>query len=235
MRFRKFGGLAALGLGVMFVATGAGAVPVYNATTGETFIFDFGPGFTGVPTLDEVNLPAGTAPVTIRSMSFGYSNATSDAVDADAIITFWDNMNTAASGSQVVNSVSLGSMRVPLGLIAGDETAILEQFNLDTPIALADNLLGVSIGFVEAGTNTPAEIVALLTPDAPTVGTSNPLVWIDNFPQDGSFIGDESTAGSDDARVYLLLDSAGVPEPGTVAMLGLGAAWGLGARRYRVG
>jgi hypothetical protein len=234
MRLRK--GLFVLALGLVAASgTAAWAVPIYNATTGETFIFDFGAGVTGVPTLEDVNLPAGTAPVTVRSMSFGYSNATSDPLDADAIVTFWDNVNSAASGSQAVNSASLGSVRVPLGLIAGDQTAILEQFNLDSPIGLADNALGVSIGFVEAGTNTPAEVVALLTADAPTVGTSNPVVWIDNFPQDGTFIGDESTAGSDDARLYLLLDGAAVPEPGVAAVLGLGAAWGLVARRYRVG
>jgi hypothetical protein len=208
------------------------AAPVYDATSGETFIFDFGPGFTGVPTLDDVNLPAGTAPVTVRSMSFGYSNVTLDPVDADAVITFWDNMNTAAAGGAVVNSVNLGSVRVPLGVIAGDETAILERFNLPTPVSLTDNALGVSIGFVEAGTNTPAEIVALLVPDAPTVGSSPPTVWIDNNPQDGTFTGDDEVVAPEPARMYLQLDSSAVPEPaglvGAAVFMG-----GLLSRRRR--
>ena len=72
----------------------------------------FGPA----PELDDVTLPAGTGPVSLTGISFGYQNSDSAPAAVDALIRFYNTANTGATGSDVVESGPIGSpQRIVIG------------------------------------------------------------------------------------------------------------------------
>jgi hypothetical protein len=223
----------------------AAAITVISGTVSDvraTVIYanlgpDAGPNPSnfGTSMLDDINLPAGTAPVTVRSMSLGFRNYGSSGQDVDVLVTLWDNMNTAATSSQNVNSTSLGTIRYHVGVVAGSATGTTGAFNLPTPISLADNSLGVQVQYVLTGTNTQSNISDRLVTTNPTTGTSSSRFWSDENPADGQFKGTNTGSGEEitGANLYLALDTSTVPEPASSGLIAAAMAALLKRRRCR--
>lgn len=217
------------------VALGAAAQSADAAIVYSNAFADAGPNPGGAARLlDDVNLPPGTAPETIRSAEVGYRNYGAAPVDVDLVLTFWDDMNTAATSTQAVNSAKLNSYTIPLGVVAGNAAGTF-TFNLPSVQAVTDNTLGVEIAYVLAGTTTLAPVAARVVLESPTVGTSAAAFWSDDNPPDGTFRGSNVGAGEEvsGGNLYLILNTSIVPEPTAIATIGAAAALTLARRRKR--
>jgi hypothetical protein len=220
--------LATAAVAALFASAAARGDVLYDTTAGAQYTNVFGPA----PMLDDVTVAAG--PVTITGMNFGFRNTGATPEDVDAIVTVWDNMNTAATGSTVVNSTSLGSFRRPIGSILASGTGTTGLFNLATPINVPDATFGVSIEFVMAGTNDPSDVDALLSKNLPSPGTTSDKFWSDDG--DGVFRGSDvvnfnPSNPTTHANFYLRVDGI-VPEPASAAVAAVGLALAA-ARRGR--
>jgi hypothetical protein len=228
--FRKLAPrVLAAGLALAASAPAARAAIIYSNS-----FPDAGPIPGGAASLlDDISLPAGTAPETVRSMDVGFHNYSPNPVDVDVLVTFWDNMNLSANSSQNVNSTSLGTIRYHHGVVPGGGEGTTGLFNLPTPVALPDNNLGVQIDYVLTGTNTLAPVAARIVLEDPTVGTSSSRFWSDDNPPDNSFRGGNTGSGEEvtGANLYLVLNTTVVPEPTGLAALGLAGL--ILARRRR--
>ena len=229
---RKIFLLATLACGLS-AGAGAGqahADVLYDTTAGDLHTNAFGPA----PMLDDVTVAGGAGPATITGMNFGFFNASTDAEDVDAIVTFWDDMNTAASGSTVVNSGNLGSFRKPIGSVAGSATGTTGLFTLPAEIQVPDGAFGVQIDFVYAGSNDLSSVDALLSRNLPSVGTTEDKFWSDDG--DGVFRGSDAVLFNPNnptthANFYLRVDGV-VPEPASAGVV-MGAL-ALAALRRRL-
>lgn len=185
--------------------------------------------------LDDCVLSGG-GPVTIQAMHFGFENVDAVSERVDAIISFWDSVNVAATNTEIVNTVLLGTFRHPLGLVAGGSVQTTGLFNLPSAIGVADGSLGVQVFIVQEGTETQANYVYPLMTigDAPVVGSTSDAYWSDT-DQDGTpFLGwDKVGAGTPGAYANLYLQLSDVPEPATLSLLAFCGLGMLARRRHR--
>ena len=205
------------------------ATVLYDTTGGVQHTNAFGPA----PMLDDVGIASG--PATITAMNFGFRNTSTDPESVEAVVTFWDSMNTAATGTTVVNGTSLGSFRVAVGGIAGSATGTTGLFNLATPISVPDTSFGVQIDFVFTGTDDASDVDALLSKDLPTVGTTADRFWSDDG--DGVFRGNDAIIfnpgnPTTHANFYMRIDGV-VPEPGSAGVAGVALVSLAAGRRRR--
>ena len=208
----------------------ARATLVYDTTSvGGLHDNPFGPA----PLLDDVTFATG--PVTITDMNFAYWNSDpSTPEDIDAVVTFWNNMNTGATGATTVNSGLLGSFTRHIGVVAGDATGTTGLFSLPMGITVPDTTVGVQINLVLTGTSTLSDVIPRLADSLPTVGTSADKYWSDDQNPGGSFTGGDAVTPAPATpnvheNFYLRLEGT-VPEPSSLAAVLIpGLAW-LGSR-----
>jgi MYXO-CTERM domain-containing protein len=221
-------------LSAILVLVLAGAAPadtLYDATGGTLFADE---GFGAAARLDDATFTNAVAtPVKITAMDFGYANIGSGSQEIDALVTFWEEVNTSATGSTIVHTGNLGTFRHPIGAVAAGATGTTGLFTLASPVQVADGDVGVAIQFVLAETEDQADSVAVLNSTAPTIGTTVSGYWSDDFNTDGQFEGDEKVTpgmANPNPNFYLRLDGETVPEPVGLSLLGLA---GLLLRRRR--
>jgi hypothetical protein len=236
--------IAVVGMCVLLAASAStvrGDIILYDTTSGA--LHD-NSGFPAAPQLDDAQfaVPSGA---TINAMDFAYwyridpfdPPVNPQPEDVDALVTFWDNMNTAASGPTTVNTTSLGTFRRHIGVIAPDTTGFVGQFSVPTPIVAPDNKVGVQINWVLTGTNTISDVVTRIATDLPTVGTTVDKYWNDDQNPGGSFQGQDAVLpnpGTPAVHENMALKLVGnVPEPTSLSLLIPAAAAGLSARRRR--
>jgi len=201
-------------------------------------------GFPAAPQLDDVTFGIATG-ATINAMDFAYwyridpfdPPPNPQPEDVDALVTFWDNMNTAASGATTVNTTSLGTFRRHIGVIAPDGTGFVGQFNVPTPIVAPDNKVGVQINWVLTGTNTISDVVTRIATNLPTVGSTVDKYWNDDQNPGGSFQGQDAVLpnpGTPGIHENMALKLVGnVPEPASLSLLIPAAVAALASRRRR--
>jgi hypothetical protein len=206
----------------LLAVTVAGALLMRAATAGAVIQYDttalggqHDNPFGAAPLLDDVHFAAG--PVTLSDMNFAYFNTTSTPEDVDALVTFWDNMNTAASGASVVNTTSLGNFRRHIGVIPGNGTGTTGLFSIPISVTVPDTTVGVQINYVLTTTNTLSDVVPRLADMLPTVGTTVDKYWSDDQNPGGSFQGQDAVDPNPGTpaiheNMYLRLDGT-VPEP----------------------
>ena len=225
--------LIALAVTCALVRAAAADVTLYDTTLGGAATRHDNP-FGPAPLLDDVGIAQSTAKVT--AMEFGYTNTGGAAEDVDALVTFWDNMNIAATGAATVNTTSLGTFRRHIGSIASGATGSTGLFSLVSTINLPDNSFGVQINYVLTTTNTLSDVVATLADNLPAVGTSVDQYWSDDQSPGGVFQGQDAVfpnpgTPSIHENLYLRIDGT-VPEPSAFAAIGVACAAGM-CQRHR--
>jgi hypothetical protein len=244
---------AAVGALLMMLTFGT-AVMTPTAARAEVILYDTttsplhdNSGFPAAPELDDCTF-AGPGPISITAMDFAYwyrvdpfdPPANPLPEDVDALVTFWDNMNTSATGSAVVNSGSLGSFRRHIGVIAPNATGTAGLFTLPSAINVPDTTVGVQINFVLTNTTTISDVVTRIATNLPTVGSTVDKYWNDDLSPGGSFQGQDNvkpnpgTPGIHE-NMAIRLDGTGpssTPEPSSAVVLLTGAAV-LAVRRGR--
>ncbi len=200
------------------------AATLYDTTGGGLHNNSFGPA----PILDDMSIAGG--PVTISLMDFAYVNYGSTAEDVDAVVTFWDNMNTAATGATTVNGSSLGSFTRHIGSIPGNGTGVVGLFVLPSAITIPDGNFGVEIEYVFTGTSDLSDVEPRLSNILPTTGSTIDKYWSrDQNPNATFFAGSDAvnqnfTNTGVHENLYLRLDGS-VPEPASA--VGFGVLAGL--------
>lgn len=180
------------------------------------------------PTLEDVNF-VNPGAYNITGINVGYDNTGAVPVGLDMLVSFWDTVNYTAP---VVNASQLGSTyRIPLLAGTGaNQTGFLALPG--GPLSVPDSSIGVIISFVTTNTNTPISGIGHLFRNVPvTTGSSaNEFSFDENL--NGVLQGATSPSGSevftwaDDefphANMWLEVQGELVPEPGSLALIGLG-------------
>lgn len=184
--------------------------------------------------LEDVNFaPATVSPQQLTNMSFGYAVLPSTTAQTGAVfIDFYDTFTPTATGSVV--SDYIGGFSGTLNITANTSTtanayrasSFANLNTLSTPINFKDNSFAVVITFTDS---TGGFYSSVLTPftssNAPTIGTTATGVYRD-ANSDGTFQSNELV--SNVGNYYMSLTTVAVPEPSSLALMGLGGAALLG-------
>lgn len=228
--------LAVVAGGVAASAAGnaAHAALVYNSVSGTLFADEsVGPA----PRLDAGRFASGGGPVVVEGINFGGLNIGTTTQTVEAVVTFYDDVDSDATGNTVVTSgPPLATFTFAFGEF-GPGGGGTTGFTLPTPVAFPDDDFGISIAFEIFGTDNPSTVVAMLVDAPPTTGTSTAGYWSDHVNPDGQFQGSErilpSAGGNTQANFHLTMIGQ-IPEPTAAAGL-LGTTALLLARRRRTG
>ena len=174
----------------------------------------------------------GAGTYTLSSFNLGVNFTTGTEDDYGVILDIWTGVNTSATaanalaGATDIEEIS-GTLSDPAG--SGNYTY---TFTLNNAATLAIPATGIAVQFQLTDAANDAysdDLNGRFSAVAPTAGTSPGYVWND-ANSDGIFAGSEQTTfGQTGAYARLSLTGtapvlAGVPEPGTYALCGLGLA-----------
>lgn len=211
---------------------------LYSNTAGTLFWY----GGDRTHVLDDVNLD-GSGPQNISSITVGIvvDAATGTAAPFDLHVLIWDDLDFAAGATDPVPSnltahIVSGAWS---GLTGSEDEPGLYALTLDLTgfggIDVDDPNLGVELRFNLTGTEVASpDVTELFAGGGPTVGTSEDIYWSDDNPMDGVITGGEGYFFGGEpllSNFYLEMDSAPVPEPASMAILGMGALALLRRRR----
>jgi hypothetical protein len=186
-------------------------------------------GFAAAPQLDDVTFSSGPVSITGMNLAFWYRIDPFDPPpnpqpeDIDLVVTFWNDVNTAATGTTIVNTNSLGSFRRHIGLIQPGATGTVGFFSLPSAINVPDNTVGVQVNYVLTTTNTISDVYNRIATNLPTVGTTVDKYWNDSINPGGVFQGQDNVNPNPGTpniheNLYLRLNGT-VPEPSSLALL----------------
>lgn len=182
--------------------------------------------------LDDVNFAAGATNVLqeLSALTFGVGVLPgTTAQTAGVFINFYDTVNPASTGP--VESDYLGGFSGSLTITANSgTTTALRAFTfsnlnlLSSPIFFADNNIGVVITLTDSTGAFYSTILTPLTssPGVPTIGSSTTGVYRD-ANADGDFQATELMPAQGNLYLSLTTINAPVPEPTSLALLGVGA------------
>jgi hypothetical protein len=179
----------------------------------------------------------GAGPYTLTGFDLGYVNNAASIGSFDLLVQFYDTVNYAANPSNINPIGGLLRYTINYTVVNGeaDTTGLLSLPSLLVP----DGTLGVSVRAVQVGGNADATNITFLFKDIPlVVGSSNELFSIDDNTTNGVFEGSneiatwrDDNAGFPAANLFARIEGTLVPEPGTLALLGLGGLTLLRRRR----
>lgn len=234
MTFRKLIPVAAaVAMAAGFVQSAGAAVLFSNRGTGNIATEDTaGNIFSSLneaATLEDIGF-VNPGSYNITGVNVGYDNTGAVPVGLDMLVSFWDTVDYNAP---VVNASQLGSTyRIPLlAGVGANQTGLLALPG--GPLSVPDSSIGVVITFVTTNTNTPISGIAHLFRNVPvTTGSSaNAFAFDENLNNvlqgATSPNGSEVFTWADDvfphANMYIEIQGDLVPEPGSLALLGLGS------------
>ncbi len=185
--------------------------------------------------LEDINLAAATvSPQELTAMTFGYGVAAgTTAQTASVFVDFYDTYTPISTGSVV--SDYIGGFGGTLNVTANTGTTIAYRASsfsslqtLTTPILFKDNSFAIVFTYASADGMTYSTILTPLnSSNAPTVGTTTAGVYRDTNG-DGTFESNELTATLGNAYTSITTIAAPVPEPSSLALMGLCGAVLLG-------
>ncbi len=219
--------------------------------TGETV---FSPGPVPRRAMDDLAMVCGPAEIqtgTFSVNSLQFSVATNSAltapVDFDAVLIFFNDLNTSSAAPSPINTNEIGRVRVAFTQVpppvapAATRIFIVNPVTLTTPIVFTDNDIAIDIQLVNPGGVVPpggvgtvvtssAVTVGLFGLRSPTAGDSTDTYWRD-VNGDGDYDANEArtfTGPNNLANFILKLDGDFVgtnpPTPVEPALTCLGAA-----------
>lgn len=205
-------------LSLIAAAVAAQASIVYDNTGASVFTTGSGPR---AHLLDDVNLGGTDRDITGYEFAFVVQGANNG---FDVLVTFWDTLNT--SDATMVASNAIITYRVSVGALANGAYTT-GMMNLGAGFNWADGAGAVSHAYVATGTTTFLSTTAGATSAfyglGVTVGSSQDAYWRDTN-NDGNFGSGEARffgGGTALANFYQKIEA--VPEPASLAVLGLGA------------
>ena len=233
---RKLLLLGAAVLPIIATASKASAVLAYDNTGFANALFT-----SGIASIffDDATLVTPTNSY-INQFDIGYQNMSANTSNFDLLVQFYNNVNYGAAYQAPVGTNPIGSLIDITGLsVAGsniDETG-LRTLTGSLPVENSGTV-GFEFEFVKPGTTafSEANIDSDLTPifrDPPaTIGSSNNDFAYDKLNQN-NIVGDAANGDvytfADPGNVYASIGA--VPEPGSMTLLGIGAAALLGRRK----
>ena len=223
------GTLAVLALGIS--TSHAQTTPLYTQLTAGTTAE---PGVTDY--LQEVTLAQGPGTYSINSFELGVNFTTGTEDDYGVILQFFTGLdNSPTSTDALANATYAGGVEGDLA-DPGQAGNFTYTFTLNTAITVPSNVVGVNILLTTSDFSSLSDDMnGRFIASAPTVGSAPGFVW-NNPNDDGTFPGaDQTTFGLGAAYTRLeLIGTAPAPEPGSLALCGLGlGAGGFYLRRRR--
>jgi hypothetical protein len=235
----------------IIIAVGALAASASAQTTIFDTISPTGPGYTTTGTSPRFMLgesfgvaPSGGAGWILQSMGvgvfvFGNAGGPQTLNNVQGHFRFYNTVSSSTVQTDPAFLNQAGAFTVNFGTInqtTGAQAFIYNNINISTfNIGLTDGIKGLDVRFTIDGVATEAVTLALrdVVPAVGTTGTPANGFWRDNNNNGIIEVSDARTLGLTNVNPALSLTANPVPEPATLAALGIGAAALIRRRRNR--